>query len=73
MTVGKTKRVKPTVAKAIGAMLIIMSIVAATASYIDKDNWLSWLGPLSPVLALIIGFLNLENKPEINDRITTNQ
>lgn len=67
MTVGKNKRVKPTVAKGIGAMLILAAILTAILPAIDDSGTLSCgVGLLAPVLAIIIGLANAENKPEEN-------
>ncbi len=63
MTIGQTKRVKPVVAKGIGAMLIAVSVITTVIYFIDQNSILNCLGLLAPVLALIIGFANVENIP----------
>lgn len=67
MTIGKTKRVKPSVAKGIGAMLVIVAIVTAFIPAVDNSGTLSCgISLLAPVLALVIGFANAEIKPVEN-------
>jgi multisubunit Na+/H+ antiporter MnhG subunit len=66
MTIGKTKRVKPSVAKGIGAMLVIVAIVTAFIPAADNSGMLSCgVSLLAPILALVIGFANAEPKPEV--------
>lgn len=73
MTIGKTKRVKPSVAKNIGAMLILVAIVTAFTGAIDDSGMLSCgFGLLAPVLALVIGFANAEEKPVENKPVENN-
>ena len=67
MTIGKTKRVKPSVAKGIGAMLVIVAIVTAFIPAADNSGMLSCgVSLLAPILALVIGFANAEPKPVEN-------
>lgn len=61
--IGQTKRVKPVVAKGIGAMLIVVSVITTVVYFIDRNSILNGLRLLAPVLALIIGFANVENIP----------
>jgi hypothetical protein len=63
MTIGKTKRVKPSVAKGIGAMLVIVAIITA---FIPATDLSCGISLLAPILALVIGFANAEPKPEEN-------
>lgn len=65
MTIGKTKRVKPSIAKGIGAMLVIVAIITAFIPSTDNSGMLSCgISILAPVLAIAIGFANAEPKPE---------
>jgi hypothetical protein len=64
MTIEKNKRVKPSVAKGIGAMLILAAIVTAIIPAFDDSGMLvCGIGLFAPVLAIITGFANAEPKP----------
>jgi len=67
MTIGKNKRVKPSVAKGIGAMLILAAIVTAIIPAFDDSGTLSCgIGLFAPVLAIVIGLANAENRTDEN-------
>uniref|UniRef100_A0A7C4XU80 Uncharacterized protein n=1 Tax=candidate division WWE3 bacterium TaxID=2053526 RepID=A0A7C4XU80_UNCKA len=74
MTIGKNKRVKPSVAKGIGAMLILAAIVTAIIPAFDDSGTLSCgIGLFAPVLAIVIGLANAENKSAENKAQTSSQ
>lgn len=64
MSIGKSRRVKPRVAKGIGAMILLMTTISIVANFIDHRSILVPLfGIGAPILALVIGLANMENKP----------
>jgi hypothetical protein len=47
-------------------MVLLMTIAAIVAIFIQPRSWFVNLGLLAPVLALLIGFTNTEKKPDEN-------
>lgn len=64
MTISKTKRVKPSVAKGIGTMLVIVATVTAFIPSVNNSGILVYSVLLvAPIfLAIIVGFANSEEK-----------